>query len=126
MESTNRQATVASLIIVGVFLVFMCLTVVLLFMPGLLSFILGYTLAILVAFFFGMLMVLALILVVFKVADKIHFYAVMRAIRKLEFERHRRQTVGGSRTLRTPWWSKQELSQSSIQHRSHDPDDYGC
>ncbi len=123
MGSTNRQATVASLIIVGVFLVFICLTVILLFMPVPLSFILGWTLAILVAFFFGMLMVLALILAVFKVADKIHFYAVMHAIRRLELERQKSQTVARSRT---PWWSQQDLHQSSIQRHSHDPDDYGC
>lgn len=123
MENTNKPATVASLIIVGVFLVFICLTVILLFMPVPLSFILGWTLAILVAFFFGMLMVLALILAVFKVADKIHFYAVMRAIRRLELERQKSQTVARSRT---PWWSQQDLRQSSIQRHSHDPDDYGC
>lgn len=117
MENTNRQVNVASLIIVGIFLVFMCLTVILLFMPGLLPIILGYTLAIFVALFFGMLMVLALFLTVFKVADKIHSYATMRAIRKLELERQRRLYA---------WWSEQDLSRSSIQRRSHNPDDYGC
>lgn len=123
MENTNRPATVASLIIVGVFLVFMCLTVVLLFMPGLFSLILGYTLAILVAFFFGMLMVLGLILAVFKVADRIHYYVVLHAIRKLELERQKRQMFARSGT---PWWSQQEPRQPYIHRHSHDPDDYGC
>ena len=123
MESTNRQVNVALLIIVGVYLLFLGLTVILLFMPGLLPIILGYTLAFLAAFYFGMLMLLGLILAIFKVVDKIHYYTVLREIRRLELERQRRQTFARSRT---PWWSEQDLRQSSIQHRSHDPDDYGC
>lgn len=119
----NKPLIITSLLIVSLIFTFLCLAAILLTKPGLLSFILGCTLIILIALFFGGLVIAGLILAIFVLADRIHYYATLHVIREIEKKRHRNKSVVDEGTH---FKRKLQLRQAHLQRHSRSLSDNGC